>query len=431
MATPYEILDRKRAGMRWTVDQIRSAVAGSLNGSWSEAQLGAFLMAAAVRGLDSEETDALTRAMLESGDQWALSDAVPGLADKHSTGGVGDKTSLVIGPLLAACGQPIVMLTGRGLGHTAGTADKLESIPGLDLELNRIRSLRLLEETGLAIGVATEGIAPADRKLYGLRDTTGTVVCPALIVASILSKKLASGAQYLAFDVKTGNGAFLPGFEDSVALGQALVDTCADFNRRAVALVTDMSQPLGRWSGHTAEVGEAIECLSGGGPADLRELVLALCSALCDAADNRVTRQDLEAALDGGAARQRFASWAEAQGAEAGWIDDWTTRLAPHEVTLEASRSGVVTTIETRQIGLLLVEAGAGRRKAGDTIDLEVALETHVRVGDAVDRGAPLCTLYLRQTDDDLVQRARSCFQIGETGTAPRLIHRTLLPRGG
>jgi len=430
VATPYEILDRKRAGRRWSVDEIRSAVEGSLSGSWSEAQLGAFLMAAAVRGLDSAETDALTRAMLESGDQWALADAVPGLADKHSTGGVGDKTSLVIGPLLAACGQPIVMLTGRGLGHTAGTADKLEAIPGLDLELNRARSLSLLEDTGLAIGVATEGIAPADRKLYGLRDTTGTVVCPALIVASILSKKLASGAQHLVFDVKTGNGAFLPDPEDSFALGQALVDTCADFGRRAVALVTDMSQPLGRWSGHTAEVGEAIECLSGAGPSDLRQLVLALSAALCEVAGNGISRQDLETALDDGSAKRRFAHWAEAQGAERGWIDAWSTRLAPHQVTLEAPRAGVVAGIATRQLGLLLVEAGAGRRQPGDAIDLEVALETCVRVGDSVERGAPLCKVYLGRSDDDLAQRFQACFQIGEAGTAPSLICRMLRPRG-
>ena len=200
MPSPYEILSRTRGGERLGRDEIAAVTRGAVDGSWTDAQLGAFLMAAVLRGLDAEETQALTAEMLDSGDVWDLASEVPRLGDKHSTGGVGDKVSLVLGPLLAACDVPVAMLTGRGLGHTGGTADKLDSIPGLDQALDRSRALRLLEEVGLAVGVATEGIAPADRRLYALRDSTATVDSLPLIVASILSKKLATGAEAIVFD---------------------------------------------------------------------------------------------------------------------------------------------------------------------------------------------------------------------------------------
>lgn len=428
MIAPYEVLDRKRAGERWTPEDIQSVVDGALSGAWSEVQLGAFLMAAAIRGLDPVETDALTRAMLESGKQWALADDIPGLSDKHSTGGVGDKTSLIVGPLLAACGQPIVMLTGRGLGHSGGTADKLEAIDGLDLALDRARALRLLRETGLAIGVATGDIAPADRRLYALRDMTGTVECPSLIVSSILSKKLASGAENLVFDVKTGSGAFIADLEDSAALAQALVDTCSAFGRRAAALVTDMNQPLGRWAGNSVEVGESIECLSGAGPEDLRELSLALAETICTEAENGIDRKRLESTLDDGSALEFFERWAVAQGASPGWLGRWTTRRAPCELTVEARESGKVSGVETRRLGLLLTQAGAGRSRPDESVDLEVALEMCVRIGDSVEVGQPLCRLFLRAEDVSLAERVRDCFIVAETATPPALIHSTVRP---
>jgi thymidine phosphorylase len=241
---PYDILAHKRAGLRLGEEELREVVAGASGGGWSDAQLGAFLMAAAIRGLDSEETQWLTQAMLESGEQWRLGDEIPTLGDKHSTGGVGDKVSLILSPLLAACGQPVVMLTGRALGHTGGTADKLETIPGLDLALDRQRCLRLLAETGLAIGIATDAVAPADRRLYGIRDRTATVDSLPLITASILSKKLATGAGAIVFDVKTGDGAFMCERQDAAALASLLVDTCQRIGCRASALITDMSQPM-------------------------------------------------------------------------------------------------------------------------------------------------------------------------------------------
>ncbi|MGB6362891.1 MAG: thymidine phosphorylase, partial [Thermoanaerobaculia bacterium] len=217
MISPYRILERKRAGGSLRDAEVRAVVAGATDGSWSDGQLAAFLMAAAIQGLGAEETHSLTLAMLESGEQWDLAADIPTLTDKHSTGGVGDKVSLVLAPLLAACGVPIVMLTGRALGHTGGTADKLEVVPGLDLELDRARCLDLLEEVGLAVGIATSAIAPADSRLYQLRDQTATVASLPLITASVLSKKLATGAAALVFDVKTGNGAFLADASESRA----------------------------------------------------------------------------------------------------------------------------------------------------------------------------------------------------------------------
>src|SRR5258707_477736 len=218
MALPYRILERKRAGMRLTDEEIRSVAHGAASGSWSEGQLAAFLMAAAIRGLDAGETRALTLAMLESGERWNLAREVPGLCDKHSTGGVGDKVSLILGPLLASCGVPVAMLTGRSLGHTGGTMDKLESIPGLSLELNRARCLDLLARCGLAIGGATAEIAPADRRLYAPRDTTATVASTPLIIASLLAKKLPTGAAALVLAGQTGHRRLLPRLDPSGGL---------------------------------------------------------------------------------------------------------------------------------------------------------------------------------------------------------------------
>src|SRR6478672_6785740 len=320
MALPYRILERKRAGMHLTDEEIRSVAVGAASGSWSEGQLAAFLMAAAIQGLDPEETRALTLAMLESGDRWELSGEVPGLCDKHSTGGVGDKVSLILGPLLASCGVPVAMLTGRSLGHTGGTMDKLESIPGLSLELDRARCLALLARCGLAIGGATAEIAPADRRLYALRDTTATVDSTPLIIASILAKKLATGAAAVVFDVKTGNGAFLTELDRSVELARGLVETARALGTPTSALVTDMSQPLGRWSGHTAEVMETFESLAGEGPEDLMEVTFALGEEGSRLVGHPVSRREMEEALASGRALERCEQWAALQGADPAWL---------------------------------------------------------------------------------------------------------------
>lgn len=428
MSTPYELLDRKRLGHPWAPAEIEEAVAGAVRGDWSDAQLGAFLMAAATRGLDESETAALTRAMLDSGDRWDLARDVPHLGDKHSTGGVGDKVSLVLGPLLAACGQPVVMLTGRGLGHTGGTADKLETIPGLDLALDRRRALRALERAELAIGLATEAIAPADRRLYALRDATGTVAIPPLIVASILSKKLACGAAALVFDVKAGDGAFLPELEEAEALARRLIEVCGRFDRPAAALITDMDQPLGRWAGHGVEVAEALDCLAGEGPDDLRRLTLDLGELLCRTAGSGVTRDQLETALADGRARERFERWAVVQGAEPGWADSYQPTLAPHEVVITAEGDGFLSRVRTREIGLLLAAAGGARRGTERMADPGVAVETVARLGDPIRAGQPLARLYLRRPDAELTRRLGRAFVVDESGEAPPLVHRRLEP---
>jgi pyrimidine-nucleoside phosphorylase len=412
--TPYRILARKRAGESLRDEEIAAVVTGTVDGSWSDSQLGAFLMAAAIRGLDSEETELLTRAMLESGDQWRLRDELPQVGDKHSTGGVGDKVSLILSPLLAACGQPVVMLTGRGLGHTGGTADKLESVPGLDLEMDRERCLRLLDEVGMAIGVATGSIAPADRRLYAIRDITATVDCLELIAASILSKKLASGAAAVAYDVKTGNGAFLSEPAEAARLAGILVDTSARLGCRASATLTDMSQPLGDWVGHAAEVGETLSCLAGEGPENLMEVVYRLSLEVSQLTGAGVDREAMESAVASGRARETFDRWVAAQGGDVAKVDSAAARLAPHEVVVDSRRRGYLTAVDTRRIGLLMAEAGAGRVRPGDEIDKEVSLRYRVRLGDEVTPGDEIARAWLRRPDAAWQAELQGCFTVAE-----------------
>ena len=421
MSSPYQILARKRRGLSLEEDEIAAVVGGAVDGSWSEGELAAFLMAAAIRGLDQEETHRLTLAMMESGDRWNLSDEIPGVVDKHSTGGVGDKVSLVLAPVMAAAGIPIVMLTGRGLGHTAGTADKLEVIPGLDLELSRARCLRVLEASGMAIGVATAEIAPADRRLYALRDRTATVDSLPLIVASILSKKLATGAAAVAFDVKAGNGAFMPEPARALELAQRLVATCAALACRASALVTDMSQPLGCWSGHGMEVAESLRCLGGDGPADVMELVYELAVELARLVDRPLGREDFEGVVGSGKALEALGRWIEVQGGPREWLETPDLEPAPHEVVCAASRTGVVSHVATRELGLLLAE-GSRANGAAEPLDDQVALLYQVRLGDSVEMGQDLARLYLRRPDESLERRFQACFRVGEEGAAPPLI---------
>ncbi|MBZ0089446.1 MAG: thymidine phosphorylase, partial [Thermoanaerobaculia bacterium] len=329
---PYPILSDLRAGRPISGDDLAAVAEGAAGGGWSDAQLGAFLMAAAIRGLDEAQTRDLTRAMLDSGERWRLAEELAPLGDKHSTGGVGDKTTLILAPLLAAAGLPVVMLTGRGLGHTGGTADKLEAIPGIRQELDRDLALALARETGIALGIATAGIAPADRKLYALRDRTATVDSLPLIVASILSKKLATGASGIVFDVKVGDAAFLPGLDQARQLAQMLVEVSRDLGLAATALLSDMSQPLGDWAGHACEIRETLDCLEGRGPRETVELTLALALELGRSLGFGWTEASLRELLDSGVARERFVRWAVTQGAKARWFDAPDLALAPVEL---------------------------------------------------------------------------------------------------
>ena len=427
MRDPYRILADLRSGRVLEGPDLEAVAQGATDGSWSDAQLGAFLMGVAVRGLDESLTRDLTLAMLESGERWELAREIPTLADKHSTGGVGDKVSIVLAPLLAACDVPVVMLTGRGLGHTGGTADKLESIPGLRQSLDRAGAIRLLRETGMALGLATAGIAPADRKLYALRDRTATVDSLPLIVASILSKKLASGAAAIVFDVKTGNGAFLAEPEAADELARQLVFVSTDLGTRASALVTDMSQPLGDWVGHAAEVREALDCLGGAGPEETVELTARLAAELGDLLGVDLSAERVREVLRSGRAREVFARWAVAQGAEAAWFERPLLPLAPVERVIEARRSGVLATVAARQLGLLLGEAGGSRKAVGADLDRGVALRYVARLGRRVEAGEEIARVYLRREDGGLVERFAACFRIADEGEAPPLVRKRIV----
>lgn len=422
MTTPYKILSGKRRGESLDDEAIREVVEGAATGSWGDSQLGAFLMAAAIRGLDARETRAYTMAMLESGEQWKLAERFPNLADKHSTGGVGDKVSLVLSPILAVCGQPVVMLTGRGLGHTGGTADKLETIPGLDLALDRDRCIRSIEETAMAIGMATGDVAPADRKLYAVRDVTATVDSIPLITGSILSKKLATGAAGMVLDVKTGSGAFIPELDGARELARNLVETAEACGMRTSAILTDMSQPLGEWVGHRSEVLETMRCLEGEGPDDLMEVTYVLCEEASRLAGVGLTRADLEEAVSSGRARNHFLGWVESQGGDPSWLEA-EIELAPVEVAVRSPRAGVVAEVDTQGLGLALAQAGGGRLREGDAIDGGVALRYRTRLGREVGEGEELATLYLRGEAPEVLADVERCFRIGhETVEEPALI---------
>ncbi|MCY3929834.1 MAG: thymidine phosphorylase [Acidobacteria bacterium] len=416
MVTPYAILNRMRQGRTLTSDEVRSVVAGAADGSWTDVHLAAFLMAAAMRGLSGDETRELTLAMLESGDEWGLAKDFGTVVDKHSTGGVGDTVSLIALPLLASCGVPAAKLTGRSLGHSGGTADKLESIPGVRLELDRSRTLELLNRFGMAIGIATAGIAPADRRLYGLRDRTSTVGSIPLVVGSILSKKLALGASGIVFDVKTGNGGFFPDPEDTRTLASSLASISAACGTPADCVLSDMSQPLGRWVGHAAEVREALDFLGGDGDPRLFEVVTAICSRAARLVGREMRSRDLEAVIASGAARQKLTDWADAQGAEPGWAD--ALDLGPVEAVVTARESGYLAAVDCRRIGNAFADACRPDRDP-TRIDHAVALRYDVRLGQKVERGQELARLYVRRDPETLRREVAAALVIGEEAEPP------------
>lgn len=417
-----------RAGEPLRRGDLGEVAQAAAAGTWSDAQLAAFLMGVAIRGLDVDRTRELTAGMLDSGERWNLARERPNLLDKHSTGGVGDKSSLLLAPLLAAAGAPVIMLTGRGLGHTGGTADKLEAIPGFRQELDRARATELLDRCGIALGIATAGIAPADRKLYALRDRTATVDSLPLIVASILSKKLATGAAAIVFDVKVGDAAFLPRIEQARELAQLLAGISTELGMKAEALLTDMNQPLGDWAGHASEIREVLDCLEGRGPRETVDLTLALALSLGGQIGADWSEAGLRSLLASGAARACFVRWAVAQGAAEGWFDRPQLPLAPHEVVIRASQDGCVAAVRTRELGLLLAEAGGARRAIGSELDLGIALNYRTRLGRQVAAGEELARVYLRAADPGLEERFAACFEVGEKVAAPPLVVERIRP---
>jgi pyrimidine-nucleoside phosphorylase len=431
--TLVELIAKKRDGGRLSDAQIERIIGAFGRGELADYQMSAFLMAVYFRGMDDAETVALTRAMLRSGDELDLGD-IPGVkVDKHSTGGVGDKVSIALAPLVAACGVPVPMVSGRGLGHTGGTLDKLEAIPGLSVSLDTDTFRRVVREVGTCMIGQTERIAPADRRIYALRDVTATVESIPLIVASILSKKLAEGIDALVLDVKVGRGAFMKTEPHARDLADALVRVGTSAGKKVVALLTDMSAPLGRAVGNAIETREAILVLHGGGPADLVACTYALGTEMLKlggvAATDAEARLKLGAAIDSGRAVEVLERMIAAQGGDprVAQAPD-RLALAPVVVPITADAGGFVTEIDALEIGLAGVAMGAGRTRADQAVDPAVGVELAVARGDRVERGAVLAKLFVRHAEAaELVRRrVRGAFTIADAPTqvAPLILAR-------
>ena len=430
----YELLNKKRRGGPLDPREIEFFVEGFTRGTIPEYQMSALLMAIAINGMTAEEMATLTQAMLRSGEQWHLRSEYDFIADKHSTGGVGDKVSLVLSPWVAACGVQIGMLSGRGLGHTGGTLDKLEAIPRFNARLSRAEFERCVADAGCVISTSTEGIAPADKKIYALRDVTGTVESLPLITASIMSKKLAMGASGLILDVKTGSGAFMRIYQDSKALAQSLIAAAAGSGTKVEALITDMDRPLGIAAGNANEVVETIDCLKGRGPADVMEVtraqaerVLVMSRKFDEASANRA----LAEALESGAALEQARKWIAAPGGDPEIVDNYALLPQPHDtVEVKAPQSGFITAMDTYQAGMFTVDLGAGRKKADDVIDYAAGVMFDRRTGDQVRAGDVIARIQLGKAPRDpeeLRARFLSFVTFGDEQPAERpLVHEHL-----
>src|SRR5262245_9645248 len=394
-----DLIRKKRDAGEHSREEIDFLISGYTRGEIPDYQMSAWLMATWIRGLSRTEIAALTEAMLHSGEIVTFPELSGKKVDKHSTGGVGDKTSLILAPIVAAGGLSVPMISGRGLGHTGGTLDKLESIPGFNTALSLTDFRRVLRECGMALIGQTAEIAPADKKIYALRDVTSTVENVGLICASIMSKKLAEGIDALVLDVKTGSGAFMQKEEDSVQLAELMVETAQRMGKKAVALITDMDQPLGRFAGHSHEVLESLEVLKGRGAADLRDLSIELSAWMFylgertnSVDEGRVLAQKLIAS---GEALEKFRQGIALQSGDARVVDDYS-RLpqAKNRVDVESSASGFLAATNCMEFGVALAMLGGGREKKEDKVDPGVGLEFHRRIGDSVTAGETLVTIY-------------------------------------
>ncbi|MCW2972322.1 MAG: pdp [Thermoleophilia bacterium] len=390
----------KRDGGRLDDATIDALIAGYVAGEIPDYQMSALLMAIVWRGLDAAETLRLTQAMVASGDTLDPGTALGRrIVDKHSTGGVGDKVSLALAPIIAACGVPFGKMSGRGLGHTGGTLDKLESIPGFTVELPEERFLAQVQEIGVAIAGQTGDLVPADGLLYALRDVTGTVESIPLIAASIMSKKLASGADAIVLDVKVGSGAFMKHVDDARLLADEMISIGTGAGRDVKVLITDMSRPLGRGIGNALEIREVVELLQGSGPADLEELVFTAAGVLLALSDLGIdeaegTRRARGVVADG-SAYARYRAWVTAQGGD----PDAELALAPVAHVVTAPATGLLAELDALTVGLAAARLGAGRRQKGDEVDHAVGILLHANVGDHVEAGAPLLTIYAQSVD--------------------------------
>jgi pyrimidine-nucleoside phosphorylase len=430
----YELLNRKRRGAPLEGAEIEEFVARYTKGDLPDYQMSALLMAIAINGMTAEEMATLTQAMLRSGEQWHLRGKYDFIADKHSTGGVGDKVSLVLSPWVAACGIKIGMLSGRGLGHTGGTLDKLEAIPRFNARLSRQDFDRVVAEAGCVISTSTEGIAPADRKIYALRDVTGTVESLPLITASIMSKKLAMGASALILDVKTGSGAFMRKYQDSLALAQSLIAAAEGSGTKVEALITDMDRPLGVAAGNANEIVETFDALKGRGPADLLEVTRAQAErvlVMSGQFSEQSANVKLQETLQTGAALDQCRKWIAAQGADPKVVDDYSLLPQPQGVVeVRAPQSGFITHIDTYEAGMFCVDLGAGRKKADDVIDYAAGVLFDRRTGDEVRANDVIARIQLgksKRDPEELRKRFLSFVQFGDEQPAARpLVHQHL-----
>ena len=424
-----DIIEKKRDGQELTTAEINFFIEGYTKGEIPDYQASALAMAIYFQDMNDRECADLTRAMVESGDTIDLS-AIDGVkVDKHSTGGVGDTTTLVLAPLVASLGVPVAKMSGRGLGHTGGTIDKLESIAGFHVELTREQFIDLVNRDKVAVIGQSGNLTPADKKLYALRDVTGTVNSIPLIASSIMSKKIAAGADAIVLDVKTGDGAFMKTQEDAEELAHAMVRIGNHVGRKTIAIISDMSQPLGFAIGNALEVKEAIETLQGKGPKDLTELVLTLGSQMVILAGKAKTSEEAKEmlldAIHSGKALAKFKEFLANQGGDASIVDDLTKLpQAKYKIELPAKQSGYISRMVADEIGVASMILGAGRATKEDVIDLAVGLVLHKKVGDKVEEGESILTIYSnRENVEDVKQKLYDNIFIADTATAPKLIH--------
>lgn len=419
---PQDLIEKKRDGKELSRDEIAFLIRGYTRDEIPDYQMAAWLMAGFLRGMTDAETVALVEEMLYSGDVLTHDHVQLPKVDKHSTGGVGDKTSLVIAPIAAACGVAVPMISGRALAHTGGTLDKLEAIPGFRTNLSLAEFKDVLARCGLSLIGQTKEIAPADRKLYALRDLTATVPFIPFICGSIMSKKLAEGIDGLVLDVKTGNGAFMRRFEDSRNLAEALVAIGRRMGKRVTALITDMNQPLGRWVGNAVETFEAIECLQGNLNGDFAELNIELAAQMIAVGgvetDLEKARLHAREAITSGKALEKFRAVIEAQGGDPRVCDN--PKMLPQatkQQTITATRSGFVAGIETDEIGRSVMDWGGGRRRLEDKIDYGVGLYIHANLGDEVKAGDPLVTAHFNDESkiEEMQARVLTAYRIEDS----------------
>lgn len=424
-----DLIVKKQNGKELTTEEIQFFVKGYTDGSIPDYQASALAMAIYFQDMTDRERADLTMAMVNSGETIDLS-AIEGIkVDKHSTGGVGDTTTLVLAPLVAALGVPVAKMSGRGLGHTGGTIDKLEAIEGFHVELSKDEFIKLVNRDKVAVIGQSGNLTPADKKLYALRDVTGTVNSIPLIASSIMSKKIAAGADAIVLDVKTGAGAFMKTDEDAVNLAKAMVRIGNNVGRQTMAVISDMSQPLGFAIGNALEVQEAIDTLRGEGPEDLNELVLTLGSQMVVLAKKAETleeaRTKLQEVMKNGKALEKFKEFLSNQGGDASVVDE-PSKLpqAAYKIDVPAKEAGVVSEIIADEIGVAAMLLGAGRATKEDEIDLAVGIMLRKKVGDKVEKGEPLVTLYAnRENVDGVTAKVYDNIRISEKAEAPKLIH--------